>query len=279
MTDGARRVEARLRQLFDERYPGGGKLMEAVRYASLEGGKRIRPALTYATAHALGLAPEAVDDAACAVELIHCYSLTHDDLPAMDDDARRRGKPACHKAFGEAVAILAGDALQTMAFETIAAADALKPARKVRALNILASCAGVNGMAGGQALDLALTGARAEVAAVERVHRMKTGALMRAAIDIAAACAPYPSAPVARALHVFAIDIGLCFQIRDDLLDHDAAQAAPSYPAAAGEDGARAALARNARGCLAALEPLGAAGERLRVITRYIARPRAARAP
>src|ERR1700753_896090 len=168
-----------------------GRLHEAMRYSVLGGGKRIRPALVFATAHALGLAEDEVEAAACAIELIHVYSLVHDDLPAMDDDDLRRGRPTCHKAFDEATAVLVGDALQTLAFHVLAKDSALPASAAVRLklVELLADASGSFGMAGGQAIDLSVQGKQLNLAEVEEMHSRKTGALIRVSVMMAAACA------------------------------------------------------------------------------------------
>ena len=167
------------------------RLHEALRYSALGGGKRVRPTLVYATASALGIAEAHVDGVACAVELIHAYSLVHDDLPAMDDDDLRRGRPTCHKAFDEATAILVGDALQVLAFETLASGPGLPADAAIRLelVRLLAVASGTGGMAGGQALDLAAVGRQLSLAEVEEMHERKTGALIHASVMMAAACA------------------------------------------------------------------------------------------
>ena len=167
-----------------------GRLHAAQRYSVLGPGKRIRPALVYATAATLGIPLDQVDAAACAVELIHCYSLVHDDLPAMDDDDLRRGRPTCHKQFDEATAILAGDSLQVLAFHLLASHPGLPPdaAVRVRIIDTLAVASGTAGMAGGQALDLAAEGGSLTLADLERLHALKTGALIRASVLMAAHC-------------------------------------------------------------------------------------------
>ncbi|HLS80858.1 MAG TPA: farnesyl diphosphate synthase [Steroidobacter sp.] len=197
------------------------RLHEALRYSVLGGGKRVRPSLVYATADALGVALSQVDGAACAVELIHAYSLVHDDLPAMDDDELRRGRPTCHKAFDEATAILAGDALQVLAFELLASGPGLPDNAAVRLelVRLLASASGTLGMAGGQALDLAALGNVLTVAEIEQMHARKTGALIHACVLMAATCAAQLSATGRAALDDYGRAIGLAFQIQDDLLD------------------------------------------------------------
>jgi farnesyl diphosphate synthase len=196
---------------------------------------------------------ERVDGAACAVELIHAYSLVHDDLPAMDDDDLRRGRLTCHRAFDEATAILAGDALQALAFGVLAHhPQGPEPEVRVRLIATLADASGTDGMAGGQALDLAAEGRNLGLAELETIHALKTGALIRASVRMAALCAPGLDAAGREALDRFAAAIGLAFQIQDDILDvegdpsligktvgSDQARGLPTYPALAGLEGAR----------------------------------------
>src|SRR5262245_57965403 len=167
------------------------RLHEAMRYTVLGGGKRIRPALLFAAARAVGRSEDEVEAAACAIELIHVYSLVHDDLPAMDDDDLRRGRPTCHKAFDEATAVLVGDALQTLAFHVLARDPGLpaSPAIRLRLIELLAEASGSFGMAGGQAIDLAVQGKQLDLAQIEEMHSRKTGALIRVSVMMAAACA------------------------------------------------------------------------------------------
>jgi farnesyl diphosphate synthase len=197
------------------------RLHEAMRYSVLGGGKRIRPALLFATARTLGLTEDEVEAAACAIELIHVYSLVHDDLPAMDDDDLRRGRPTCHKAFDEATAVLVGDALQPLAFQLLARDRALpsSPAVRLRLVDILAEASGTFGMAGGQAIDLGVQGQQPDIEQVEDMHARKTGALIRASVMMAAECVPDLDRSLHAALLQFASAIGLAFQIQDDLLD------------------------------------------------------------
>src|ERR1035441_3576734 len=200
------------------------RLHQAMRYSVLGGGKRVRPALLFATARAVGLAEDEVESAACAIELVHVYSLVHDDLPAMDDDQLRRGRPTCHKAFDEGTAILAGDALQGLAFAILAqprqqpAGDS-SAAERVLMLSTLARAIGIDGMAGGQAIDLQATGQRLDAAAIEHMHRRKTGALIQASVELGAITAGLASDPAYPSLQVFGAEIGLAFQIQDDILD------------------------------------------------------------
>jgi farnesyl diphosphate synthase len=231
------------------------RLHAAQRYAVLSGGKRLRPLLVYCTGEALGVPTSALDVPAAAVELIHSYSLVHDDLPAMDDDDLRRGRPTTHRAFDEATAILAGDALQVLAFSLLARerAAAVSCEAQLRMIQILADASGTFGMAGGQALDLAAVGRDLGLEELEAMHRLKTGALIRASVLLGATCASQLSAPEWAALDGYAQDIGLAFQIRDDILDvegntadlgktigADAARAKPTYPSVLGLEAAKA---------------------------------------
>lgn len=191
-------------------------LHKAMHYAVLNGGKRIRPLLMYATGEIFNIPLKKLDPAASAVEMIHCYSLVHDDLPAMDNDDLRRGQPTCHKAFDEATAILAGDALQSLAFKILTENNTPEIALKM--LITLADACGSDGMAGGQALDLQAVGKKLTLQQLETLHRLKTGALIRASIKLPAIIAEC-STKQATALDKFANDIGLAFQIKDDILD------------------------------------------------------------
>ena len=250
------RIEAVLERALQLPEAGSVRLREAMRYSVLGGGKRLRPTLVYATGTALGAAPESLDDPAAAVELIHVYSLVHDDLPAMDDDDLRRGRPSCHRAFDEATAILAGDALQALAFELLAdtprdGADAL---RRLTMSRLLAQGIGTLGMAGGQAIDLESVGHQLDLKALQTMHRLKTGALIETSVLMGAAAAGELEGPVCAALREYGAAIGLAFQIQDDILDvtgttasigkvagADAAHAKPTYTSLMGLEGARAA--------------------------------------
>ncbi len=246
--------------------------MDAIRYASLGGGKKIRPALTYATAQTVGLPFERVDDVAAAIELVHAYSLIHDDLPAMDDDDIRRGHPTLHKVFSEALAILAGDAMQTMAFEMLLSSTTINDRCKVEIAGTLAGVAGTEGMAGGQAMDVTMTTA-AEIEAIETMHRLKTGTLMSACIRITLICSDNLPVETCRALENYAGHIGLCFQIRDDILDmksDSSCEKKLTYPAILGLNGAEKELRRIGELCLTNLNPLNASAQTLRLLTRYM---------
>ncbi len=230
------------------------QLHQAMRYSVLNGGKRIRPILVYAAGYAVAANEVALDAPASAVEFIHAYSLIHDDLPAMDDDNLRRGKPTCHKAFTEAQAILAGDALQSLAFHTIAHGlpNSIPAEQKLDILDALAIASGSRGMAGGQAIDLAAVGKSLNIAELEDMHVHKTGALIRASVKMGALCQPKIDSEKLKKLDHFAKCIGLAFQIQDDILDvtsdtetlgktqgADIALNKPTYPALLGLEGAR----------------------------------------
>ena len=247
------------------------RLGDAMRHAVLLGGKRMRPLLVYAAGTAFGAGEAALDAAAAAIELVHAYSLVHDDLPAMDDDALRRGQPTVHVAFDEATAILAGDALQALAFAVLAEAS-VDDAAKVAMLRELAAAAGGGGMCGGQALDLAATGngASSSLDALEHLHALKTGALIRAAVRMGALAAGAGHDGRLR-LDAWADALGLAFQVRDDLLDvegesatlgktagKDAAQDKATFPALIGLDASRERLAALGREMDRQLAPLGA---------------------
>jgi farnesyl diphosphate synthase len=229
------------------------RLHQAMRYATLDGGKRLRARLVFATGRIFAADDTTLDAAAAAVELIHAYSLVHDDLPAMDNDSLRRGKPTVHVAFDEATAILAGDALQTLAFETLARAE-WEDAVKVKCLRLLLAASGSKGMCGGQQLDMDAGGRRLNLTALQRVHAMKTGALIKASVLLAAAIAGAADEE-SGALAAFADDLGLAFQIQDDILDiesssealgkpagKDAAQEKSTYPAVLGMVASKALL-------------------------------------
>ncbi|MBA8885624.1 farnesyl diphosphate synthase [Dokdonella fugitiva] len=280
----ARADEALARVLPDEAQPPV-ELHRAMRYAVLGGGKRLRPLLVYSTGLAFGAAPERLDASAAAVEIIHAYSLVHDDLPAMDDDDLRRGRPTCHIVFGEAMAILAGDALQALAFEVLANDPALvtDPVNHLAMLRTLAGACGSHGMAGGQAFDLAAVGHVLDASELERMHVHKTGALIRASVRLGALAAGVRDADTLDALETYGHSIGLAFQIRDDLLDieadtaqlgktagKDVAANKPTYPAILGVDASRAELATLTARALAAIAPLEAGTDALRDLALFV---------
>jgi farnesyl diphosphate synthase/geranylgeranyl diphosphate synthase type II len=290
MTPGAEAALVGAPRFLDERVPlyqqriegvlartleieGGAtpRLLEAMRYSTLAGGKRIRPILVYATGEAMGASLELLDAPAAAVELIHVYSLVHDDLPAMDNDDLRRGRPTCHRAYDEATAILVGDALQARAFEVLANTSASLPAAsRLEMLRVLADAIGARGMAGGQAIDLEAVNQRLDEPALERMHRQKTGALIQASVLLGAICAGIPNANERAALAEFGAEIGLAFQIQDDILDvegttqslgkragADAGLAKPTYPSALGLQRARELASARRDRAIAAIAPLG----------------------
>ena len=208
--------EAALDDLVPATAPAG--LGEAMRYAVLGGGKRLRPLLVLASCAAVGGDGFAAMRAACAVELIHAYSLVHDDMPCMDDDVMRRGKPTTHVAFGEAQAMLAGDAMQALAFEVLTPDTGIAPALQARLCSLLARSAGHDGMAGGQAIDLASIGKQLDECTLRDMHRRKTGVLLQASVMMGAACGP-ASAQATQALSDYGAALGLAFQVVDDILD------------------------------------------------------------
>jgi farnesyl diphosphate synthase len=277
----------RVERALDARLPGAdarpASLHAAMRYAALDGGKRMRPLLCYASGEVLGVDPERLDDAACAVECVHVFSLVHDDLPAMDDDALRRGKPSTHAAFGVATAILAGDALQTRAFEILAGDGVRAAPERLGMIAILAAATGSQGMTGGQAVDLESEGKRITAAELEALDRDKTGRLIRAAVMMPCCAAPDLPAAARAALDRFAECTGLAFQIKDDVLDiegeqaltgkthgADAARGKATYPSLLGLDNAKRRADELYAEALAVLEPFGDAAEPLRWMARYI---------
>ena len=284
------RTRARVEAALDARLPAAEAapihLHAAMRYATLGGGKRLRAGLCYAAGEALGAADTVLDVPACALELIHAYSLVHDDLPAMDDDDLRRGRPTLHRAFDEATAILAGDALHTLAFELLASDPALDvpAARRLAMLARLAEAAGSVGMAGGQAIDLAAVGQTLTLTQLEDMHARKTGALIRAAVVLGALAADSrPDALVK--LDDYARHIGLSFQIVDDILDiegdtatlgkpqgSDQQRQKPTYPALLGLDRARRLAAEHHAAALESLGFLGDNAQLLREIADFVIR-------
>jgi len=272
LTDSAALVDAwrqRFETVLDHKLPAADRepqlLHQAMRYSCLCGGKRIRPMLVYASGHAVGLDPEQLDAVASAVELIHAYSLIHDDLPAMDDDDLRRGRATCHLAFDEATAILAGDALQALAFGTLTDELRRQPDVAVQLVSHLAAACGSNGMAGGQMLDLQAVGELPDIADLEHIHALKTGALIRIAV-VAPARIARADTDTVEALDQFGGLVGLGFQIRDDILDvtgdtvnlgksahADAERDKPTFPSLIGLDASQrraASLRDEALACL-----------------------------
>ncbi|SIT70993.1 farnesyl-diphosphate synthase [Ectothiorhodosinus mongolicus] len=279
------RVEARLQDWLPAASIHPQMLHEAMRYSVLNGGKRIRPILTYGTGMALGVPLEQLDGPACAMELIHVYSLVHDDLPAMDDDDLRRGKPTCHKAFDEATAILVGDALQALAFQILAQDRSMLAAAEPRLAMIqhLAMASGSRGMVGGQAIDLASAGKTVSIAELEDMHVHKTGALIRAAVMLATLGAPSANEDDTAKLDHYAKCIGLAFQIQDDVLDvigdthtlgktqgADQALGKATYPALMGLEASKKEALELVNQALSSIERFGEKAELLRYIARYI---------
>lgn len=284
-----RRFASRVERALDQRLPPATvpprRLHEAMRYATLSGGKRVRAAMVYAVGLALGTREAVLDAPACAVELIHTYSLVHDDMPCMDNDELRRGLPACHKAYDEGTALLVGDALQTLAFEILATDSDLdvSAARRLRMIETLARAAGTRGMVGGQAMDLAAVGTSLTLLELEDMHRRKTGALIRAAVALGALASACEDEALMRALDDYGRAIGLAFQIADDILDvegdvrtlgkapgADAARGKPTYPAVLGLERARVQVREWREVALESLTPLGDNGRVLAEIADFI---------
>ncbi len=260
-------------------------LQKAMAYSVLNGGKRLRPMFAYAAAEAVGGDYSSADIAGCAVEFIHAYSLIHDDLPAMDDDVLRRGKPTCHIAFDEATAILAGDALQALAFEQLASSPRLSVGHAVRLqmLTELSKASGAQGMVGGQALDIAATGRHLTEYELSQMHSLKTGALITASVLLGALSTNLASPQQLARLRHFAGLVGLAFQIQDDILDveadsgvsgkqqgKDAMHNKPTYPSILGMAGARKRLGETADEALQSLEEFAAKAASLRQLTQYV---------
>ena len=282
-------AQSRVERALNARLPSEDvlpkKLHEAMRYSTLDGGKRMRPMLAYATGKALGLPEDILDGPACAVELIHVYSLIHDDLPAMDDDDLRRGKPTSHKAYDEATAILTGDALQALAFEVLATDPSMKVSAETRLKMItnLTKASGSQGMVGGQAIDLESVGTQLTLPALENMHIHKTGALIRASVNIAALAKAELDPKVAKKLDHYAKCIGLSFQVKDDILDEESDTATlgktqgkdqdndkPTYPALLGLAGAKQKAQALHEQALESLNSFGPEADLLRDLSLYI---------
>jgi geranylgeranyl pyrophosphate synthase len=261
------------------------RLHQAMRYSVLGGGKRVRPMLLFATARTLDLEEQEVEAAACAVELVHAYSLVHDDLPAMDDDDLRRGRPTCHRAYDEATAVLVGDALQPLAFQLLAEDPSLPaaPGIRLRMIALLAEAIGTGGMAGGQALDLAAQGHQLQIADVDEMYTRKTGALIRASVLLAAACVPSLDAVSYASLADFATSLGMAFQIQDDLLDvlgdtavlgkrtgADSKHGKATYPAIIGVEASQVRFGELHGQALDALARLGPRAQPLRSLAGWL---------
>ena len=287
--DRLQRYQKRVELALDARLPPArrtpARLHEAMRYVTLDGGKRVRASLVYASGEAVGAEDSALDTPACAVELIHAYSLVHDDLPSMDDDALRRGKPTCHIAFDEATALLAGDALQSLAFEILAEDRALTVSaeRRAQMITLLAQAAGSIGMAGGQAIDLASAGKAVTIEQLEEMYARKTGALIRASVLLGAHARAGFGAGIQQALEEYSRAVGLAFQITDDILDVegnaetlgknpgvDLARSKPTYPQLLGLSEAKVRAKRLHTQALESLAPLGDNGRTLAELAGFI---------
>ncbi len=279
----------RLQQTLEKWLPAGSihpiRLHQAMRYSALSGGKHFRPMLMYAAGETLRLEPELLDGPAAAIELIHAYSLIHDDLPAMDDDDLRRGQPTCHKAFDEATAILAGDALQALAFQVLASDSEMTrdPHQRARIIQIVADAIGSRGMAGGQAVDLEAQGRRLSPAELESMHIHKTGALIRASVLCACYSCPELADDDLAALDHYGKSVGLAFQIQDDILDEtgttesigkrsgaDRARGKPTYPALFGLQESKRLAGELIDSALESLGALGARAAALRWLAEYV---------
>jgi farnesyl diphosphate synthase len=281
-------IQARMESVLARHLPAArlapARLHEAMRYAVLEGGKRVRPLLTFAAGEVAGAKAERLEVAAAAVELIHAYSLVHDDLPCMDDDVLRRGKPTVHVEFDEATALLVGDALQSLAFQLLAEnALADEPRAQLETVLLLAAAAGSRGMAGGQQIDLAATGQALSLPELESMHIHKTGALIRAAVLLGAACGGAPDAALRERLDQYAKTVGLAFQVVDDVLDAEASSATlgktagkdsrqgkPTYVSVMGLARARELAQELRHNAHEALAPLDARARRLRELADFI---------
>ena len=275
-------TEAVLQRLLPESTRAPQTLHQAMRYAALDGGKRLRPMLVLAAAELGDCVQAACEAALAAVECIHVYSLVHDDMPEMDNDTLRRGKPTCHVAFGAATALLVGDALQTLAFDALSRETTLPAARQLRMLNVLAQASGSMGMAGGQAIDLANVGRDLPQDQLEQMHSLKTGALIRAAVQLGALSCPDVSEAELTALDEYARKLGLAFQVMDDVLDcaadtatlgktagKDADADKPTYVKLLGLDAARDYAAQLVNKAVAALAPFGERATRLRELAEF----------
>ncbi len=257
-------------------------LVKAMQYATLDGGKRLRALLVYAAGEALYSNENGLDAAACAVEMIHAYSLIHDDMPMMDDDDLRRGRPSCHKAFDEATALLAGDALQTHAFLSLSD-NTLPATQQIAMVKALAEASGVMGMAGGQAIDLQSVGKTLQLAALEQMHQLKTGALIRASVRLGALASDQVTDRNLLVLDQYAAAIGLAFQVQDDVLDviadtetlgkqqgADIARDKPTYPAILGLETAQQKAQDLVEQALAALQHLSGPTQALAGLARFV---------
>ncbi len=283
LTDSRQRVNAALEQCLPPACDQPERLAEAMRYSIFNGGKRVRAVLVYAAADTASAASADTDRAACAVELVHAYSLVHDDLPAMDDDDLRRGQPTCHIRFDEATAILCGDALQSLAFAELGRLETTPAATALRMVQVLGDAIGFPGMAGGQMLDLEAETVPADLQLLEQIHRRKTGALISASVELGALVAGITDTDRLAALRRYAAAIGLAFQVQDDILDvegstetlgktqgADQARHKSTYCSLLGVDGARQRLGELHQQAHDALSSLAGKADTLRALADYI---------
>ena len=288
MATAQAQVEAALDRLLPRADAAPCKLHQAMRYTVLGGGKRVRPLLVFAAGELFGASQSALERAACAVEMIHAYSLVHDDMPCMDDDELRRGKPTVHVAYDEATALLVGDALQSQAFVVLSDDAGLPPARQVAMLSLLATASGVAGMCGGQAIDLDSVGLSLSLAQLEQMHQLKTGALLRASVVLGALAGSDLSAVQRAALDAYAKAIGLAFQVVDDVLDatadsatlgktagKDAAANKPTYVSILGLEPSKVLAEKLRCDAHEALAPFGEKADRLRQLADLIVQRKA----
>jgi farnesyl diphosphate synthase len=285
MGDVQTRTEAALSRFLPPAESIPSRLHQAMRYSTLGGGKRVRPLLAFAAGELTGAPPEALDAAACAVECIHVYSLVHDDMPCMDDDVLRRGRPTCHVEYDEPTALLVGDSLQSLAFDILGRNTQAAPERQLEMVRVLARASGSCGMAGGQAIDLASVGKPLTQPELELMHALKTGALIRAAVLLGALCGEAMAESERDTLDRFAKRAGLLFQVVDDILDctastatlgktagKDAAADKPTYVSLLGLEGAQRFAGELEAEALRYLQPFGARSQRLTELAAFIAR-------
>lgn len=282
--EGQQQVEKVLKEVLGKTTIVAPELDKAMEYSVFNGGKRFRPCLCYATALALKADTSKVDSVAAAIEIVHCYSLVHDDLPSMDDDALRRGKPTCHIVFGEPNAILAGDALQAFAFQVLAELNPEIPsATKLKMLVELAIASGSEGMAAGQALDLEVTDEVCDLNTLERIHNYKTGKIIQACIDLSAQALGMENSNQHKSLQQYAQFLGLAFQVKDDILDiegstetlgktqgSDAALNKNTYPSLLGLEKAKSKALELHEMAITALNEFGEEAQALRDLSHYV---------
>ncbi len=288
MKDAQSRMESALGALLPDESMAPVRLHQAMRYAVLDGGKRVRPLLVFAAGDLFDADAAMLERAAAAVEMIHAYSLVHDDMPCMDDDALRRGKPTVHVKYDEATALLVGDALQTQAFQVLTEGEGADPVRRIEMLRLLAQASGSAGMCGGQAIDLASVGLSLSLGELERMHQLKTGALLRASVLLGALAGKTLQAAEVSALDAYAKAIGLAFQVVDDVLDatadsatlgktagKDAADNKPTYVSILGLDESRELAEKLRNDAHSALIPFADKARRLREIADLIVQRKA----